>query len=86
MISFKPKQTELEELYSKLIEDTEECRVSDKNYFFPDFIIASLKRIIKKIGATAPCGACTQKNYEKLIKSGNKQRRAASRYGFCSAP
>ena len=41
MISFKPKQTELGELYSKLIEDTEECRVSDKNYFFTDFIIAS---------------------------------------------
>ena len=31
MISFKPKQTELEELYSKLIKDTEEYRVSDKN-------------------------------------------------------
>ena len=86
MISFKPKQTELEELYSKLIEDTEECRVSDKNYFFPDFIIASPKRIIMKNGATLSCGACTQKNQEKLIKSGNKQRRAASRDGFCSAP
>ena len=41
MISFKPNQAELGELYSKLIEDTEECRVSDKNYFFPDFIIVS---------------------------------------------
>lgn len=31
MISFKSKQIELEELYSKLINDTEKYRLSDKN-------------------------------------------------------
>ena len=66
MISFKPKQKELEELYSKLIEDTEECRVSDKNYFFPDFIIASPKQIITKIGLHSLVGHAHRKIMKNL--------------------
>ena len=34
---------------------------------------------ITKNGATAPCGACTQKNQEKVIKSGKLQKNSCGK-------